>query len=125
MVGGHLNVKLNLFYEFNKVDFLRGYNVTNVSVNDDIFIINFKFFKLYLTVFFVYCVLFYLLKVNTGVSLLQIKILTTNHTLICVRFVQFYLPTCVKLLLVTVQLKNLILFSNLHDLRRVNNSSWL
>lgn len=112
-VGRHLNVKLNLFDKFDKVDFLRGNNVTNVSVYYDILVINFKFFELYLTISLVNCVFFNYLKINAWISLLQIKILTTYHTLICVWFVQFYLPSDVILLFITVQLKYLILFSNL------------
>lgn len=98
----HLNVKVNFFDKFNEVNFLGRNNVPNVSVYNNILIINFEFFEFYFSVSLVNCVLFNLLKINTWISLCQIKILTTYHSFICFWLIQLYLSSNVILFLITV-----------------------
>lgn len=120
----YINIQFNLFNKLDEINLFRGDDITNVSVYDDVLIVNFKLLELDQTVFLVDCVLLDLLEEYARVGFTQVEILTSDHTLVSLRVLNSYLTTCVVLLLVTVQLKVLIRLCDLQHLCRVNNT-WL
>lgn len=122
---GQLDIEIKLFHQLNEIYFLWRDDIPNVCVDGNVLVIYFKGSELYFPVFPVECELLIELEIDTGCSLLEVELLTGNHTLICLLFFKDNLGADVELLFVTVYLERLPACRNLEYFLGVFNSPGL